>query len=567
MEDLFLVFLGGSGSKVMEAVVHMAAMDAWEGRSIHALLVDVDGGNGNQDRAITTAKYYESIRVLNVEDKLFTSEIHLYKWFPVTSNLNLLTLANGRENSKSVQLSRFLFSSAEREMNVNDGFKGHPNIGVLFMQSIMQSRDKDAEDGLELFVRAASKAKRVFLAGSCYGGTGASCIPVIGRYLRQRLGDDVRMGLLAILPIFSLVKTSEAAIDPDSHEFRDRVKTVLSTYMDENILQYTPMSGGRKQLYDHIYLLGSPEPIAYRVYAPGKSNQENPATFFDWFACSAIGHFFPLAQADDTGVPQAGNQSVLTAWLGQGPWDWKQMDIQRFQGLQMKATKLMIAVAVYMSELHQQVSDLVNDNHGKQDNMLELYFQRIPAQGLTLIHNCFQPFAEYCALVVLWFFQIATHLPTTMFPDMHINREEEFMTSAEFKTRMDQMHADQEDQALMRSLYYQKFFSPVVLFRMECLRQKFWPRGNENNSMDVNNTNSLLEVFLRIYTDQRGMDEEKRLGVLLHSITRSVYYRNAAADAIMGRVYANEVYLGTADQAASTVLGRLFRAIDSMVRR
>ena len=56
MDDLFLVCLGGSGSKILEAVAHMAALNLWEEATLHLLMVDVDGGNGNMPRAVKTVE-------------------------------------------------------------------------------------------------------------------------------------------------------------------------------------------------------------------------------------------------------------------------------------------------------------------------------------------------------------------------------------------------------------------------------------------------------------------------------------------------------------------------------
>ena len=194
---------------------------------------------------------------------------------------------------ESSLLGRFLFTDKERAMGTENGFKGHPNIGVLFMQSIISGRNEQTKDGLEDFIAEAAHIRpdRILLAGSCYGGTGASCIPILGHYLRARLGDDIAMGLLVMLPSFSLAKDSDLEIDPDSREFPDRVKTVLSTYISEDILEYRPQAPRNENtlpMYEKIYLLGSPEPIFFPQYAAGHSLQQNPATFFDWFACMSV---------------------------------------------------------------------------------------------------------------------------------------------------------------------------------------------------------------------------------------------------------------------------------------
>jgi len=586
MNDLFLVCLGGSGSKVMEAVTHMAAMDAWSARNIHALLVDVDGGNGNQDRAQKTVEYYSAIHNLCspsiydvVDSELFRTEITLYPWYPTTNGANLATYKKPSENSASAIVSRFLFTESERSMNIDEGFKGHPNLGVLFMQKILDAQEPVAGSALGDFLDAALREKtertnngeemRIFVVGSCFGGTGASCIPVLGRYLRKHLGDDLQMGLLAMLPTFSLRKSESASsIDPDSAVFDNRVKTVLSTYIDQDVLVYhSPQSNLSLQIYDHIYLLGSPELIPYPIYSPGRSTQENPATFFDWFACSAIHHFFESAP-DGVGAKNAGpRQSILTAWLEQGPWDWNHIDTSGFPRLQMKATKLMIAIGSYMSEMYKPLTTILKIRERNVDNHLLGYFQKLSASDLHALQDALRPFSEYCALAVLWFFQIATTLPKDMFPDMGIPASSGLPSTEVFETEMNTDNIQQSFRPLLFSLYYQQFFNPVALFHLECLRRTFWPRGNESTEEGVAGTKTLFDAITAIMNDQRGPDEARRLGALLNSVTKSSFYPAATADAIMGRVYANGEYADEPKYAAYTLIRRLFKAIDMMVRR
>ena len=568
MDDLFLVCLGGSGSKILEAVAHMAALNLWEEATLHLLMVDVDGGNGNMQRAVKTVEYYEKVRGMGVDCgqtcKLFRSELKLHTWTPTPPDINLSMMEKNVADEGSL-LGRFLFTEDERVMGTENGFKGHPNIGVLFMQSIISNRNEQTKDGLEDFIAEALHIQpdRILLAGSCYGGTGASCIPILGRYLRSRLGDKIAMGLLVMLPSFSLIKDSDLEIDPDSREFPDRVKTVLSTYISEDILEYRPQAPRGAEtlpMYEKIYLLGSPEPILFPQYAAGHSLQQNPATFFDWFACMAVRDYQMKATPKECGV--------YTAWLSQGPWNWNRFDPILCSQLEMKASKLMIAAGLYLSEIHVSMGSRLNAPSRKHPNWLSLYFQNVPVTEQQILSIQMSDFAEYVAMVVLWFYQIVMYLPGRLFPDMANKRYDCGFSPEQMEKKVGNLKLPltEEEKKNLFMLYYQQFFNPIALLHMEKLRQRFWPDGNTRDGKTEDEHENVILAFQQIVRDGWGADEEKSLGVLLRCITRNHYYPNATADQLMGRIYENRVYTGNSDDAVPALLRRMFAMIDSMAR-
>lgn len=561
MSSIFLACLGGSGSKVLEAVTHMAAMDLWAGASIHVLVVDVDGGNGNQQRAAQAVAQYEKIRKMEISRRLFRSPILLYTWTPTPGSDNLLTMEAGDKSEKSALLSRHLFSQDEREMTVDKGFKGHPNIGVLFMQSIMAAYESCPGDGLADFIQAAneSDANRLLVVGSCYGGTGASCIPIIGQYLRTRLDDRFALGLLAILPTFSLKKTSKQPIDPDSNEFTNRVKTVLSTYISEEILKYkSPNAVEPVPMYEKIYLLGSPELIPFLHYAPGRNLQENPATFFDWFSCSAVSDYFGQGDPKSLGI--------YTAWLKQGPWDWDLFSQDLFTNLKPNATELMIAVGLFMAELHRPMREMSKAGVNMRKNPLELYFADLSSANSASLSTDLDTFAEYGAMLVLWFYQIVTTLPQHLFPDMGVGRHRISLTPEKMEQKLDKhgIELDESDKRNLYLLYYQKFFSAPALLRMEKMRQDYWPRGHEYGTHQ--SEENYLEAYQQIFRDQWGNDEEKSLGVLLPRVTNSNHYPGATSDKLMGEIFAATPRADDDEYPARPLLRQMFRTIDAIVR-
>ncbi len=558
--SVYLVCLGGSGSKVLEAVTHMAAMGQWENEELHLLLVDVDGGNGNYERAKNVAECYQSIQSLQPDYHLFRSPLHLYCWSPAMPEDNLSSL--GAEVGNGALLGYHFFTKNERNMSVVDGFKGHPNLGVLFMQQILDSRKAGNDDALEQFVNAArdNQADRILLAGSCYGGTGASCIPIIGTYLRKQLGSGIALGLLAILPSFAFFKTSKDPIDPRSEEFNHRVKTVLNTYIEQKVLKYRTQQDGKTvelDLYEKIYLIGSYKPSPFPQYAPGSSLQKNPATFFDWFACAAIKEYCTNQNPKQP--------DVYTAYIQQARWGWHMFDRGSFPTLHQYAAKLMTVFGLFIAEIYPAMNDWLNTTSRRRlkDNPFKFYFEDIQDHKPPLLQVHLNQFTKYSTYLIHWFFQIITTLPDDYFPALQNASYAGSLSQTELDERMDALHLDLNDaeKATLRMLYYQKFFSvPAMLHMLRFCQQTHFQGEEESTSTEEYPT--FLDDAYRFFTNLFGKDEEKSLGVLLPKIVNAPFYSNAFSDRLMGNIFADEVYSGPASDAVRILLKRAFQSVD-----
>lgn len=555
----FLVCLGGSGSKVLESVTHMAAMGQWEKDDLHILMVDVDTGNGNYDRARNTVTCYQSIQEMNLDCHLFHSKIHLYCWSPSMPTDNLSAMGAG--DGKGALLGYHLFTKSEREMSVADGFKGHPNLGVLFMQQILDSRKEGSDDDLEQFIQAAkaNSADRILLAGSCYGGTGASCIPIIGTYLRKQLGHDIAMGLLAILPSFEFKKDpNSSSIDPNSMEFNDRVKTVLNTYIEQEVLKYHTQQNDRTvelDLFERIYLIGSYKPANFKQYAPGSSLQKNPTTFFDWFTCLAVKDYNASAEPK--------KENVYTASLKQDGWGWSLLGDTTLPNLQQSAAKLMTVVGLFIAEIYQPLNSLLSNASRKKlkNNPFKYYFQDIPnhERPKTQLNQ----FTQYTIYLIHWFFQIITTLPDDYFPDMQSENSSDILTQEKLEetlTRL-KLSLDDDGKATLRTLNNQKFFSVPAMLHMLRFCQQSYAQGDKTAASEEE-TSTFLDDAYKFFIDLLGDDTQKRLGVLLPKVVKGSAYQNAYSDKLMGAIFADDVYQGAPQDAVCTVLKCAFTAVD-----
>ena len=506
MAECFIVFTGGSGSMVLESLVHMAAVSAIDYDVIHMLMMDVDQGNGNVARASTTVKHYcdfrESMNSAAVKG-LFKSELKLYSWMPYHINSVETRDLQGmiEDEDDALWLARALYTEDEIRHEVSIGFKGHPNLGVLFLENLFSGVDEN--NGLTDFIRAfvAKKADRLMLVGSCFGGTGASSIPVFGRYLRKRIkamgGRDFSFALLALQPYFTLPESEEKTLMIDSDKFADKVKTVLS-YYPQTIMKPDAIN----PLYQHVYLLGSQERVHFPVNSSGTNKQENPANIITWFACVAIKQFFSITESKML-VPS--KAQLHLPWLTKSTWEWDQFSSSVFPALEQNCAMLLQVAMLYICKLHDPVLQLGKEpQYSFFDNMLRDYStqQRVDF-GTNL-----KTLTDYLARYVNWFFQIVTHLPKDGITDTKLDEtRKEYAAFHTCKYELVQK-AFEEDNPIppdgnkeesdaqrrlrkyrtvqLDSLFHQKFLNAFLICKLENKRMEYWPFEGQARELDDN---------------------------------------------------------------------------------
>jgi len=147
----YVIAIGGTGNKILESIVYGACADVFYTFDddkqpvpipmVRLLAVDVDAACGNTTRAKQAGEYYERVRATfaanDVARRGFHTELKMDRW-----NMNLSKRATSVErmvqNHKQDQLlARTLFDRTEAELEYSEGFRGHPDLGVLFFADIL----------------------------------------------------------------------------------------------------------------------------------------------------------------------------------------------------------------------------------------------------------------------------------------------------------------------------------------------------------------------------------------------------------------------------------------------
>ncbi len=318
----YLIAIGGTGNKVLEAMVYACAADALytveaDGRhvplpAVNALIVDVDAACGNTTRAKQAAEHYEQVReafeASGVSRRGFHTALNVQRW-----NMDLARRAASVDDMtlnhrQDRLLANSLFSATEAKLEYSEGFRGHPDLGVLFFADMLGSLDDMAAEGqpdemVELLKRMqreleAGETVRVMLVGSIFGGTGASGIPSVSRYLHDRFtafADHFLLSAVLMLPYYEVPpatvdETEEIVVK--SSTFLDKARTALQYYGMEGMVRSSEED--TRGIYDVLYLLGLPREAftQTRIYSTGSQSQENDAHLLEWLSTRMVAAFY-----------------------------------------------------------------------------------------------------------------------------------------------------------------------------------------------------------------------------------------------------------------------------------
>lgn len=160
----YVLAVGGTGNKILESLVYLAAVDGLytqdeSGKTaplpdVTMLSVDVDTACGNTTRAKRAAESYgelqRAFRQYPAEHPGFHTALQLERW---SMNLSRRAMSVDKmvENHRRDQLlSRTLFSRTESALEYSEGFRGHPDLGVLFFHDLLNSLDDLRREGQPL---------------------------------------------------------------------------------------------------------------------------------------------------------------------------------------------------------------------------------------------------------------------------------------------------------------------------------------------------------------------------------------------------------------------------------
>ncbi|HYE51708.1 MAG TPA: hypothetical protein VEB20_19090 [Azospirillaceae bacterium] len=314
----YLIGIGGSGSRVLEAALHMTAAGLGP-RKMWIGHMDPDRGNGNIGRLKRLSGQYADLQasLRKAADQALAPKAHFLRtevtaaepdlvWSPVPDgrrDLRALFGARGMMRPAAEHLFESLFHPREEQtLDLEVGFRGRPAIGAAVIAATANGESPFWTDLLRVKRDLGSGVPvRIFLTGSIFGGTGAAGLPTVARVLRSRLAEagmtDFRIGAGVLLPYFGYT-------DPDDDEQVVAARSAAFLSQSQGALRYyhQTLAGSGKPIFDSMTVLGWPRPIQLEGFDIGGQGQSNPPMAPELLAALACLDFF----SDPEPEPRAG---------------------------------------------------------------------------------------------------------------------------------------------------------------------------------------------------------------------------------------------------------------------
>lgn len=305
----YLILLGGTGARCGEIFVHMCANGYFPGSSIHMLYIDSDEDNGNAQAFRKLVDLYKDCRNRYHNNAspipcFFQTDISLQTVNPVTEKMIFRDIANlGQTDIADIRaanaLMRALYSDEECATKISDGFFARPNVGAALFSAKIDEIMADLLRNIHISQQDMKNIK-IFMIGSLFGGTGASSLPTISRYLKRKLyaestdqliGDKLKIGGCMVLPYFSFSrekqkkKTDADDVEIEANKFATKTRSALEYYkrVDKN---------PEHKAFDSLYFLGHDAHDVRGTYNTGGSGQRNMPHIVEFYAAMAAVTFF-----------------------------------------------------------------------------------------------------------------------------------------------------------------------------------------------------------------------------------------------------------------------------------
>jgi hypothetical protein len=303
----YIIAIGGTGAKFAQAVVHTAASGLFKKQDVienlNILFVDPDKGNGNLSETTKIIKnYQECYGYVNSGNNIpwMATRIEKFQeglWSPV-NNVNFrlrdaFKYDNYSNDDPIKNLFEVLYTQQERDLDIQEGFRGRPAVGSAVMTMLNQEQINQGswqaliEQVYNDYIKG--ETPKIFLCGSIFGGTGASGFPTLGRLIAEELEkinnnllSHVKLGGLLMLPYFhftSSVRASEQEIYARPEEFLLKTEAALNYY------------GTQKLKFDTVYLLGTQKQASVNNFSTGGKNQRNPPHFLELYGALSLRDF------------------------------------------------------------------------------------------------------------------------------------------------------------------------------------------------------------------------------------------------------------------------------------
>lgn len=317
--------IGGTGAKIVEAVLHSCAAGLGPDR-LHVGFVDQDRSNGNVSRALETMTTIREARenwrrpggphYFPDGDLLRTEVVPIGEalWVPHPNQRTSLSEILG-DIGEDKRLFDLLFAPGPREqtMELDEGYRGRAHVGAAAITTAARAESRRSDPfWQEVFglIRQAEGGEtvRLVLAGSVFGGTGAAGFPTLARLIRrfiqeENIGLNFAMGGVLMLPYFRF--------DPPADESANVARPEDLLPQTRGALRYYDSLLKREgNLFDELLMVGWDTSFNLGYHRQGTGDQRNPALVPELIAAMGACRFIDADHKPSRGVLATARESA-----------------------------------------------------------------------------------------------------------------------------------------------------------------------------------------------------------------------------------------------------------------
>ncbi len=329
MAQVFVIGIGGTGMRCIEAFTHLCAMGMFDNTDVHLLALDTDKDNGNFNRLKNLKEAYIKTKGVNkkqfaLSNTYFSANLHYYQFSPDYSKLStfnaLFDYGDTKfSNPEKAAIADLLFTDNAKDFDLKHGYRAQTHLGSLLMyHSIIDDvRTNDRSDLKrfiqELIASCSSGKPRVFILGSVFGGTGASSIPIIPKAIKEAaalISDATDIERNAYFGATLLTSYFSFPLPSDNDKAKQKVIATSDKFAlnSQAAMMFYEADETVKKTYQKFYMLGTesldwkPSKVKDKTITGGES-QENDSHYIEFLAAFAAWHFF---NAQEQGTDIAG---------------------------------------------------------------------------------------------------------------------------------------------------------------------------------------------------------------------------------------------------------------------
>jgi hypothetical protein len=336
MAQIFVIGIGGTGMRCIEAFTHLCAIGMFDKTDVHLLALDTDKDNGNFTRLKNLKEAYIKTKGVNkkqfaLEDTFFSANLHYYQFSPDYSRQSTFDVLydysqTKRNDPNKSSIADLLFTADAKEFDLKHGYRAQTHLGSMLMYHSIIAETEDTnvtnlkgEGGKtgnikgfidELANACQSGSPRVFILGSIFGGTGASSIPVIPKALiegAKKMG--VAIDLSTAYFAATLLTSYFSFPSPNAADLKNQKVIATSDKFALNsqaAMMFYEVDETVKKTYQRFYMMGtegldkvrSDGAVVEGKTITGGKDQVNDSHYIELLSAFAAWDFFNSTEND-----------------------------------------------------------------------------------------------------------------------------------------------------------------------------------------------------------------------------------------------------------------------------